>query len=59
LYNNHISDDIVYEQLTRTPKNLPTLRISRRPDSIFGYELQDFEFEGYDPHPRIVAPIAV
>ena len=59
LYNNHISDDIVYEQLTRIPKKLPTLRISRRPDSIFGYELQDFEFEGYDPHPRIVAPIAV
>ena len=59
LYNNHICDDIVYEQLTRTPKNLPTLRISRRPDSIFGYELQDFEFEGYDPYPRIVAPIAV
>lgn len=59
LYNNHICDEIVYEQLTRTPKNLPTLRISRRPDSIFGYELQDFEFEGYDPYPRIVAPIAV
>jgi thymidylate synthase len=59
LYNNHISDDIVYEQLTRIPKKLPTLRISRRPESIFGYELQDFEFEGYDPHPRIVAPIAV
>ncbi len=59
LYSNHISDDIVYEQLTRIPKKLPTLRISRRPESIFGYELQDFEFEGYDPHPRIVAPIAV
>ncbi|MFC3115736.1 thymidylate synthase [Cellvibrio fontiphilus] len=59
LYNNHITDDIVYEQLTREPKNLPTLKIVRRPDSIFGYELSDFVFEGYDPHPRIVAPIAV
>nr|WP_324259998.1 thymidylate synthase [Cellvibrio fontiphilus] len=59
LYNNHITDDIVYEQLTREPKNLPTLKIVRRPDSIFGYELNDFVFEGYDPHPRIVAPIAV
>jgi thymidylate synthase len=59
LYNNHITDDIVYEQLTREPKNLPTLRISRKPDSIFGYDLQDFEFEGYHPHPRIVAPIAI
>lgn len=59
LYNNHITDDIVYEQLTRKPKNLPTLTIRRRPESIFGYELQDFEFEGYQPHPRIVAPISV
>lgn len=59
LYNNHITDDIVYEQLTRKPENLPTLNISRRPDSIFGYEVQDFEFVNYHPHPRIVAPIAV
>jgi thymidylate synthase len=59
LYNNHITDDIVYEQLTREPKNLPTLTIRRRPESIFGYELQDFEFEGYQPHPRIVAPISI
>ena len=59
LYNNHITGDIVYEQLTREPKNLPTLTIRRRPESIFGYELQDFEFEGYQPHPRIVAPISI
>lgn len=59
LYNNHITGDIVYEQLTRKPKNLPTLRILRKPGSIFDYELQDFEFEGYQPHPRIVAPIAI
>lgn len=59
LYSNHITDDIVYEQLTREPKNLPTLTILRRPDSIFGYELEDFKFEGYQPHSRIVAPIAV
>jgi len=59
LYNNHITGDIVYEQLTREPKNLPTLTFSRRPDNIFGYELEDFEFKNYQPHPRIVAPIAI
>lgn len=59
LYSNHITEDIVYEQLTREPKNLPTLKILRRPESIFDYELQDFEFEGYTPHSRIVAPIAI
>ena len=59
LYNNHITDDIVYEQLNREPKALPTLIIKRRPATIFDYELDDFVFEGYAPHPRIVAPIAV
>lgn len=59
LYNNHINDDIVYEQLTRLPKKLPTLRINRKPISIFDYQLDDFSFEGYEPHPKIIAPIAV
>ncbi|UZJ43287.1 thymidylate synthase [Marinimicrobium sp. C6131] len=59
LYHNHLTDDIVYEQLRREPRPLPTLVIGRRPDSVFDYELDDFRFEGYDPHPRIKAPIAV
>lgn len=59
LYNNHITDEIVYEQLNRAPKKLPNLIIKRRPKDIFDYQLDDFEFAGYEPHPRIVAPIAV
>ncbi len=59
LYNNHVTDDIVYAQLTREPRKLPRLRIKRQPASIFEYQLDDFEFEGYEPHPRIIAPIAV
>lgn len=59
LYNNHITDDIVYAQLHREPRQLPKLIIKRKPSSIFDYQLDDFEFEGYDPHPRIVAPIAI
>lgn len=59
LYNDHLTDDIVFEQLKREPRPLPTLVIARRPESIFDYELEDFSFEGYDPHPRIVAPISV
>jgi thymidylate synthase len=38
---------------------LPKLLIKRKPDSIFGYDLEDFVFEGYDPHPGIKAPIAI
>lgn len=59
LYNNHITPEIVYEQLTREPRKLPRLQIRRRPANIFDYQLEDFEFEGYDPHPRIAAPIAI
>ncbi len=59
LYLNHLTDEIVYEQLKRKPETLPTLNIKRRPDSIFGYDFDDFEFLNYTPQPAIKAPIAV
>jgi len=59
LYNNHVTEEIVYQQLNRTPKQLPNLLIKRCPENIFSYELDDFEFVNYEPHPRITAPIAV
>ena len=59
LYQNHLTDDIVFQQLKREPKALPKLVIKRKPDSIFDYEMEDFEFEGYDPYPGIKAPIAI
>lgn len=59
LYHNHLTEQIVFEQLAREPRSLPKLTIKRKPSSLFGYELEDFEFAAYDPYPRIVAPIAV
>lgn len=59
LYQNHLTDDIVFEQLKREPRALPSLVIKRKPASIFEYELEDFEFEGYEPYPGIKAPIAI
>ncbi len=59
LYQNHLTDEIVFEQLKREPRALPKLVIKRKPASIFDYELEDFEFEGYDPLPGIKAPIAI
>ncbi|MFC4259386.1 thymidylate synthase [Marinobacter lacisalsi] len=59
LYQNHLTDDIVFEQLKRKPGPLPTLRILRKPDSIFEYEYEDFEVEGYEPQGVIKAPIAI
>ncbi|WP_313119957.1 thymidylate synthase [Pantoea septica] len=48
-----------YALLTREPRALPKLVIKRKPDSIFDYCFEDFEIEGYDPHPAIKAPVAV
>lgn len=59
LYNDHITEDIVLEQLRRTPHDLPTLKIARKPASILDYEIDDFTFEGYEPQARIVAPISI
>ena len=59
LYHNHLTDDIVFEQLQRTPKKLPKLIIKRKPDSIFDYCFDDFEIVDYEPYPAIKAPVAV
>lgn len=57
VYLNHAR--LVAEQLARSPRGRPRLRIARRPDSIFDYAIEDFDVVGYDPHPPIAAPVAV
>lgn len=57
LYLNHLEQAKL--QLSRTPRALPTLRLARKPDSIFDYKFEDFIIENYDPYPVIKAPIAV
>jgi len=59
LYLNHLTENIVYEQLRRSPRALPKLLIKRKPESIFDYRFEDFEIVDYDPYPSIKAPIAV
>jgi len=59
LYQNHLTEEIVFEQLRREPRALPTLCFARRPDSVFDYRLEDILIEGYDPAPAIRAPIAI
>ncbi|MFE6079272.1 thymidylate synthase [Paenibacillus sp. NPDC057886] len=57
IYSNHVEQ--VKTQLEREPYALPKLVIKRKPDSIFDYTFDDFEFENYQYHPGIKAPIAV
>jgi len=57
LYLNHLAQ--ADKQLTRAPRALPTLSITRRPSSIFEYRYEDFTITGYDPHPHIKAAISV
>lgn len=46
-------------QLTREPYPLPTLKILRKPNSIFDYQFEDFVIENYQAHPHISAKVAV
>jgi thymidylate synthase len=57
LYVNHLEQ--ARTQLAREPRPLPRLLIRRRPESMFDYRFEDFEFLDYQPHPAIKAPIAV
>ncbi len=57
IYSNHLEQ--VKLQLSRNPYPLPTLRIRRRPSSIFDYQFDDFEVVNYQSHPRIEAAVAV
>ena len=56
LYLNHFEQ--VDEQLSRTPRALPKMRINPDVKSIFDFKYEDFELEGYDPHPTIKAPMS-
>ncbi len=57
LYQNHI--DQMNEQLLRQPRPFPALRLNSEKTSIFDFEMEDIQLEGYQPHPGIKAPVAV
>lgn len=56
LYLNHLEQ--AKEQLKREPRKLPKMHLRDGVKSIFDYTYDDFELEGYDPHPTIKAPLS-
>jgi thymidylate synthase len=57
LYVNHLEQ--AREQLKRSPRTLPTMRLNPEVHRIFDFVYSDFELLGYDPLPHIKAAVAV
>jgi len=57
LYLNHA--ELVEEQLSREPAGEPKLEITRTPESIFDYRIEDFVVRDYEPQGVLRAPVAV
>ena len=56
LYLNHFEQ--VDEQLSRTPRALPKMKINPEVKSIFDFKYEDFVLEDYNPYPTIKAPMS-
>ncbi len=57
IYNNHLEQ--VQLQLSREPRDLPTVRLNPDIKDLFAFRLEDIELQNYKPHPRIQAEVAV
>jgi thymidylate synthase len=57
IYHNHF--DQAREQLTRSPKTLPTMWINPEVKDLFAFRFEDFRLENYVADATIRAPIAV
>ena len=57
LYLNHVEQARI--QLTREPRALPTLQLDPSIRDVFAFTADHVKLLGYDPHPRIPAPVAV
>ncbi|MBR6775310.1 MAG: thymidylate synthase [Bacteroidales bacterium] len=57
IYNNHIEQ--VKLQLSREPRQLPTMRINPDVKSIFDFKYEDFKLENYNPYDAIKAEVSI
>lgn len=57
VYSNHL--DALEQQLQRKPRPFPKLEIKRKITNIEDFTYDDFELNGYKPHPKIKMEMAV
>ncbi len=57
IYLNHL--DQVNEQLSRTPRALPRMKLNPKVKDILDFSYEDFSLEGYDPWPAIKGEVSV
>ncbi|MCD6333048.1 MAG: thymidylate synthase [Bacteroidales bacterium] len=57
IYLNHI--DQVKLQLTREPRQLPVMKLNPEKRKVLDFNYEDFQIEGYNPHPHIKGDISV
>lgn len=57
IYNDHLEQ--VRLQLSRDPRPLPVMKINPDVHSIFDFKYDDFNLEGYNPHPHIAGKVSV
>ncbi|MCC7232533.1 MAG: thymidylate synthase [Bacteroidia bacterium] len=57
IYSNHVEQ--VNQQLSRTPRPLPQLKLNPDVKDIFLLRFEDLQVVNYDPHPHIKASVAV
>ena len=57
IYLNHLEQ--VKEQLSRSPKPLPQMKLNPNVTSIFDFTYDDFELVGYEAHPHIKGIVSV
>lgn len=57
IYSNH--KEQLEEQLSRSPKPLPKMKLNPQIKDIFDFKYEDFILNGYDPHPLIRGKVAI
>jgi len=57
LYSNHLEQAKL--QLTRTPFEIPVMKLNPSVTDLFDFKFEDFTLENYQSHPHIKAPVAI